>query len=158
MLTAHLPAGYLTACAFGNKNKTLLGAALVGSILPDFDMIWFHFIDHGAIHHHRYWVHAPFFWLVIAAISLPTLRFAWPRQIFPALVFFTAIFVHLVLDSLAGSIMWLWPYDKTLYALIEVPPTRSHWILSFLTHWTMLAELAIWLAAISLFLRARQRS
>jgi hypothetical protein len=56
-----------------------------------------------------------------------------------------------VLDSLAGSIMWLWPLDDTLYALVEVPPTRSHWVLSFLTHWTMLAELSVWGAALLLW-------
>ena len=46
------------------------------------------------------------------------------------------------------------PANGTLYALVEVPATRSHWVLSFLTHWTMLAELAIWVAAAALASRA----
>lgn len=160
MLTAHLPAGYLTGRAFGAAGGAaggaVMGAALLGGVLPDIDMIWFHLVDEGAIHHHRYWVHAPGFWAALAAATLPALR-AWrPRWLRPALAFFAAILVHLVLDSLAGSIMWLWPFDGTLYALVEVPATRSHWVLSFLTHWTMLAELAIWVAAAALASGARR--
>ncbi len=156
MLTAHLPAGYLTGRAFGVTSGAVMGAALAGSVLPDFDMIWFHFVDHRAFHHHRYWVHAPGFWAIIAAVALPLIRLLAPRLWWPALAFFASLLVHLILDSLAGSIMWLWPFDSTLYALVEVPPTRSHWVLSFLTHWTFLSELVIWALAIGLYLRTRR--
>jgi inner membrane protein len=157
MLTAHLPAGRPTSRAFGVAGGGIMGAALPDSILPDLDMLWFHYVDHKAFHDHRYWVHAPGFWLVIAAITLPLSRGFARHLWWPALAFFAAIFVHLVLDGLAGSIMWLWPFDPTFYALVEVPPTRGHWILSFLTLWTMLAELATWIAALTLLLTARRR-
>jgi len=156
MITAHLASGYLTGRAFGARGGLVLAAALLGSVLPDFDLIWFYLIDNRAFHHHRYWVHAPGLWLALAAIALPLLRWRAPGLLWPALAFLAAIFIHLVLDSLAGSIMWLWPFETTLYALVEVPARRSHWLLSFLTHWTMLAELAVWGAAIGLWLQDRR--
>lgn len=155
MITAHLPAGYLTARALNAKSGLVLGAALLGSVLPDFDMIWFYLIDNRAIHHHRYWVHAPGFWAMVATIALPVLYFLRPPAFRAGIAFFAAIFVHLILDSLAGSIMWLWPFDTTLYVLVEVPATQNHWVLSFILHWTFLAELAIWAAAIYLWIRRK---
>ncbi len=155
MITAHLPAGYIVGRAMPVA-PWVMAAALAGSVLPDFDLIWFYFIDDRAFHHHRYWVHAPGFWLIVAAASLPLMRWRLPRHMPAAWAFFAALLVHLILDSLAGSIMWLWPFDDTLYALVQVPATRSHWVLSFLTHWTFAAELAIWAVAITFFLRQRR--
>lgn len=151
MLTAHLPAGYVLARGLRAPGRRATGAALLGSVLPDFDLIFFYLVDDRAFHHHRYWVHIPAFWAAIALVTLPLAwRTAW-RQ--PALFFFAAILLHLILDSLAGNIMWLAPFDTGLYALITVPVTRSHWILSFMLHWTFLAELAIWACAAMLFFR-----
>ena len=69
------------------------------------------------------------------------------------LVFFAAIFTHLVLDSIGGGIMWLAPLDGRLLSLTVVPATQDHWILSFLVHWTFLLELAIWGLALTLWLQ-----
>lgn len=110
-------------------------------------------IDDRVFHHHRYWVHAPCFWLILGAVALPLIRRFAPRLLLPAVLLLAAVFLHILLDTLAGSIMWLWPFSDRLYALVEVPPARSHWILSFLTHWTVLAELALILWAAVLFLR-----
>lgn len=151
MLTAHLPAGYVLARGLRVPNRRALGAAIVGSILPDFDLIFFYFVDNASFHHHRYWVHIPAFWAAVAVLTLP---FAW-RTTWrtPALFFFAAIFLHLVLDSLVGDIMWLAPFDDGLYALFTVPPRYGHWITSFVLHWTFLAEVAIWVIAATLYFR-----
>lgn len=143
MLIAHLPAGYLTGRAFGVRRGPVMAAALAGSVLPDFDMIWFLFIDKGAIHHHRYWVHVPGFWLAVAAIALPLLRWLRPAWWMPALAFLAAIFIHLVLDSIGGGIMWGWPFDRTLHTLVTVPAAHGHWVASFVLHWTFLMELVV---------------
>lgn len=152
MITAHLPSGYILAHALPAA-PFVFPAAILGAILPDFDLIWFYFIDNRAIHHHRYWVHAPGFWLMLAAVGIPLIRQFAARFLPAALAFLTAILLHIVLDTLAGSIMWLWPFSNELYVLIDVPATQSHWILSFLLHWTMLAELLIWIVAFILFFR-----
>jgi inner membrane protein len=151
MLTAHLPAGYVLVRGLRAPGRNAMIAALLGSVLPDFDLLFFYFVDDRAVHHHRYWVHIPAFWATIAALTLPLIwRSAWRL---PALIFFAAIFLHLVLDSLAGSIMWLAPFDDRLFALVTVPATHDHWIISFILHWTFLAELTIWALAAILFLR-----
>lgn len=156
MILAHLPAGYLVGRAFGARAGPVMAAALAGAVLPDLDLIWFYLIDDRAFHHHRYWVHIPGFWAAVAAVVLPLCRIAAPQLWWPALAFFASILVHLVLDSVGGGILWLWPFDDRLIALVEVPATQSHWVLSFLAHWTVALEAAIILAAAALWLRARK--
>lgn len=151
MLTAHLPSGYLLARSLPADIPALLPVALIGAVLPDLDMIWFHFVDNGAIHHHRYWVHVPAFWLAIAAVALPLAW--WTGYLRSALVFFAAILIHMILDSIGGGILWAAPFSDHLYSLAIVPAAYDHWIVSFILHWTFLAELAIWLAALTLWLR-----
>ncbi len=152
MLIAHLPAGYLLARATRAKGQAM-AAALLGAVLPDFDMIWFHLIDHGAIHHHKYWVHAPGFWLLLALVTLPLIRVLRPELVRPALIFLAAIALHLILDTLGGGIMWYWPFSTHLIEAVTIPATQSHWVWSFVLHWTFLAELVITGAAALLFLR-----
>ena len=83
MLIAHLPSGYLLGRGAGAKGR-LMAAALAGSVFPDLDMIWFHLVDHGAIHHHRYWMQAPGFWLIIAALAGFLAWRYWQPKLFPA--------------------------------------------------------------------------
>lgn len=153
MILAHLPSGYVLARLAGQPRGLPLMATLAGAVFPDLDLIWFYLIDDRAFHHHRYWVHAPGFWLIVAALALPLIRRFAPRFVLPAALFLAGVLLHIVLDTLAGSIMWLWPFSDRLYALVEVPATRSHWVLSFLTHWSVLAEMALILGAVVLWLR-----
>lgn len=133
----------------------MLPAALLGAVAPDIDMIFFYLIDGGAVHHHRYWTHIPFFWLATAAIALPVL--ARTRYLTACVAFFSAVFLHLSLDSIAGSIMWLYPFSDRPLELVMVPPTRSHWVWSFVFHWTFAFEIAIWVAALALWVTRTQR-
>jgi inner membrane protein len=52
MIIGHLPVGYLAACAsepaFG-RDTVIWWSLLAGSVVPDLDMLWFFFIDHGAV-------------------------------------------------------------------------------------------------------------
>ncbi|WP_065322881.1 metal-dependent hydrolase [Tritonibacter mobilis] len=153
MLTAHLPSGYILAQVPRRTFPGLLPAALIGAVFPDLDMICFYFVDDGAFHHHRYWVHVPVFWAGVALVTLPLIRLFAHRWLNAALVFLAAIFMHLVLDSIGGDIMWRAPFDDTLMSLVKVPASQSHWILSYLLHWTFLFELAIWVIALTLWLR-----
>ena len=93
---------------------------------------------------------------MVGGIGLLVLRRIAPKAIPLAVVFLASIFVHLILDSMVGAIGWLWPWDDRPFSFFEVPAARSHWVLSFLLHWTLLAELTIWAAAATLFLRARR--
>lgn len=152
MITAHLPAGYLTGRAMA-PSGLVLWAAVLGGILPDLDLIWFYLIDNRAFHHHRYWVHIPGFWAMVATLCLPLARYVAPRWFWPTLAFFAAIFIHLCLDSISGGIAWLWPVSGTLFYLIEVPARQNHWVLNFILHPVFLLEILIWLIALWLYLR-----
>ena len=153
MLTAHLPSGYLLARAVPKGITALMPVALVGAVFPDIDMIWFHLVDHRAFHHHFYWVHIPAFWAAVAVVVLPLA--AWAGRLATAAVFFAAILIHLVLDSIGGGILWGAPVSDHLFTLVEVPAVRSHWVWSFIFHWTFLAELLIWGAAVLLWLKRK---
>ncbi|WP_298256324.1 metal-dependent hydrolase [uncultured Litoreibacter sp.] len=157
MITAHLPSGYILgrgAQRYG-VHPWLMPAAILGAVLPDFDLIWFYFVDNRAFHHHLYWVHMPAFWLPVAVATLMVLRRWRPRYLPPARTFFVAIFMHIVLDTIAGSIAWQWPINSELFQLVTVEPTHDHFILSFLFHWTFSLELAIWALALYLFAKAK---
>ncbi|NKB28372.1 MAG: metal-dependent hydrolase [Rhodobacteraceae bacterium] len=156
MITAHLPAGYVAARLGRVEARGPFRALIFASILPDFDLIWFYFVDDRAFHHHHYWVHIPGFWLIVAAVVLPILRTLRPDWLPAAYAFFAGILLHLVLDTIAGSVAWAWPFDPQLYQFVTVPAAYPHWILSFLLHWTFAIELAIWFAAIALILGARR--
>ncbi|WP_306112869.1 MULTISPECIES: metal-dependent hydrolase [unclassified Roseovarius] len=143
MITAHLPAGYLTGRAIAHSG-TCLWMAVIGGVLPDLDLIWFYLVDNRAFHHHHYWVHIPGFWLMLAALVLPVLQVTKPHWLHPALAFLAGIFMHLCLDTVAGGIKWLWPLSDQLYRLFDIPAQYGHWVLNFILHPVFLLELLIW--------------
>ena len=154
MLTAHLPAGYVLARGLPSGIRWGVPVVLIASVFPDFDMIFFHLVDDRSIHHHRYWVHVPAFWLAVAAVSLPLLHRVGLGV--TGLAALAALFLHMFLDTIGGGILWYAPFSDELVTLITVPATQGHWIISFILHWTFLLELAIWGLAIFLWLRRKQ--
>ncbi len=155
MITAHIPSGYLLGKSLQAKHRLLMAVVIIGAVFPDFDLFWFYFVDGKAFHHHRYWVHAPGFWLLISAIIIPVLLLWYKAVLKPYLFFLAAVALHICLDTIAGSIMWLWPFSNQLYELTTVPATQSHWILSFMVHWTFGLEIGIWIIAIAMVIRTR---
>ncbi|GLQ34865.1 metal-dependent hydrolase [Amylibacter marinus] len=150
MITAHLPSGYVLGRVLGANASLAMGVVVLGAIFPDFDLAWFYWVDERAFHHHRYWVHAPWFWVMVGIIGVPTLAMISRKVLRLGLLFMCGVFLHILLDSIAGGIMWLWPWVGTLYQLVTVQPTHSHFILSFMAHWTFLLEIAIWVTALLL--------
>lgn len=151
MIVGHLAAGYLAARAFAAVGaKVIFPGLIVGSVLPDVDMLWFFFVDDQQTHHHDYLTHRPAVWA--AVVLLASLAKA-PFLIGLGL----GGLLHLALDSIAGKVAWAWPFSDAAHPLVIVPATQSHWILSFLTHWTFAAELALCFIALLLLLQ-RNRS
>ena len=147
MITAHLPSGCIAARALGHARGWPLIATIAGAVMPDLDLIAFYLVDDRAFHHRRYLVHIPAFWVLASALLLIAAPHRW-RPI--ALGFVVGWGLHILFDGVAGGLLWLWPVSDRLIALVTVPATRSHWLLSSLTHWTMLLELAIWVLAAAL--------
>ena len=145
MFIAHLPAGYLTARLFARLRGTtarpaLVVAGLVGGIFPDIDLLYATLFDHWQVHHHRYWTHLPLVWLGISAVAL--LLFRRPGTARQAVtVFLLAVWGHLLLDSVAGDIWWLWPWLDLPFSLVTIPAIHSPWYLNYLLHWTFALEL-----------------
>jgi len=98
-------------------------------------------------------VHIPGFWILVACITLPVLRIFAPRYLLHGVAVFLALFVHILLDGIAGGVVWFWPFDATLYRLFDVPAIWSNWILNFILHPIFLVELIIWGLAIFVWIK-----
>lgn len=163
MFIAHAPAGYivsrLLAPVFGQDGRGYRAFVLwgmLGAIAPDFDLLWYLFIDHRQHHHHSYISHFPVTWLLAMAASL-----LWRRRNARAgaLAFSFSLggFSHMILDTVMGGIRWLAPWSDTTYVFFV--PTQDYvalWWFYFLFHWSFKLELAITLAALLFWLKPRR--
>ena len=157
MFIAHLPAGYLCArLASNSANSRSVGQAtlvfwgvLVGSVLPDLDMLYFYLVDNRQTNHHLYWTHIPFFWGVFLGTLMLIGRLARSRLVSVLSISILAgVMVHLLLDTPVGGIAWLYPFSAELLYLLEIPAVQHWWVLNFILHWTFLIEVTICLAAL----------
>ena len=164
MFLAHMPAGYLTSKFLlskfrfqGINNGWFMFAGLLGSVFPDFDMLYFYTIDNRQHGHHSYWTHIPFFWFCILFISY-SIAFIFRSRFLVtiATVFIGCILLHLTLDSFAGGgIKWLYPIDNTYYNIFSIPGGNRFWVLNYIWHWTAFVELTIILLALFTFCKSR---
>lgn len=153
MFIGHLPAGYLVFKAFSPKtlSSAAFAAGMIGSIAPDIDMFWFYGVDARSTHHHDYFTHRPFLWILIVLVGFCIAK--WKSRHVGEIVICFGLggVLHMLLDSIVGKIAWAWPFFDGTNPLVVVPATHSNWIVSFLTHWTFLFELAITLIALWVF-------
>ncbi|WP_170328348.1 metal-dependent hydrolase [Ruegeria arenilitoris] len=158
MFIGHLPGAYLVfRTATPNVGKAVFAAAMLGAIAPDLDMLWFYLVDDRAHHHHAYLTHRPVLWAgIMLAGLIAGLR--WPQAGRVVAFFGAGGLVHMALDSIVGEITWLWPLSNFSHPLVTVEATHSHWILSFLNHWTFVVEIGITVLAAILFFSGGNRS
>ncbi len=165
MFIAHLPAGYIGACAIDHfvareepaMRLWFFRLFIIGSILPDVDVLYFYLVDHGAHHHHMYWTHLPFFWIVLYAVALGTALVARSRAL--ALLttsFMAGILLHLILDTPMGGLAWIYPYSDNLIYLTTVPARYNWWVWNFIMHWTFISELIVCFIAGALYLHRNE--
>ncbi|MTH98643.1 metal-dependent hydrolase [Roseibium sp. RKSG952] len=158
MFIGHLPGAYLIfRTATPDVGKLAFAAAMLGAVAPDLDMLWFYLVDNRAHHHHAYLTHRPIVWVALLFAGL-ALRLFYPKAGTVLAFFGAGGVVHMALDSIVGKIAWAWPYSDYSQPLVVVQATHSHWILSFLNHWTFAVELAITALAIALWLWRRRNS
>jgi len=161
MIIGHLPSGYVLSKLLANKlarsgikPKQVVAAGVVGAISPDLDMFYFHLVDNRQHHHHSYWSHYPVLWfamLVVASVWYCLAREKGKAMF--ALVFFSAGFMHLLLDSIVGDIWWFAPFIDKPYALFTVPALYQPWWLNFILHWSFVLELLLTFWAMLLWKR-----
>lgn len=171
MLIAHAPAGYLITRLLARsvfKNtvrhertdgfyQRLMFAGILGSILPDFDLIYYSFFDSSKTAHHGYITHMPVFWLSIWCLCMLIGKIIHDRRTYAlgTTLCMNAV-VHLVLDTLTGVICWLYPFSIEGVNIFKVANIHIWWVQNYLYHWTFLIEIAITLAAMAVFLRVKE--
>ena len=147
MLSAHLAAGYLLTKTLQHQFHTsrYLWIGLVASIVPDLDLIYFYFLTNEPQHHHEYLFHLPLFWLTLACYSygLALLCRCQRTSFYAITIFYANIALHLLLDSYASYIKWLYPFFYTKFQLFTVPATFDSWIWNMVLHWSFVAEICI---------------
>ena len=162
MLIAHAPAGYIIAKKMNCERKPLVIASMVFALLPDLDLLYYYTANRQELFHHYYFPHLPlalltcfcFAWLLLKLLKRETAETVKPYF----LLLFLNWFVHLLLDTVTGGIAWLYPLSSEMTTLLAIPAAYSHWVLSFVLHWSFLFELGIVAFALLLFRRARKSS
>lgn len=158
MFIAHAPAGYvLTSLLLKSYSdelsdkvlKRIFYAGIVASVLPDLDLFYFYFIDQRQHLHHSYWIHIPVYWLLIVGCWTVVAHFVKSKSLFiTGGIVGANIFLHLLLDTVAGKIRWFYPFSRYDVVLVEVPAHYEWWVWNFLLHWTFLLEGLLCLLAI----------
>lgn len=151
MFIAHAPSGYIAARLLlprlqlpARCRKIFLWSGIVGAVAPDFDMVYFHWVDHRAHSHHTYVSHYPILWLtLLAAALLWRRRAASPVGPALALIFSLAGLIHMALDTVVGGIRWLAPVSDRFFSVTHVPAVYDHWWVNFALHWSFGLELLI---------------
>jgi inner membrane protein len=155
LFIGHLPAGYfattpLLGRSTPRERRRLLLLGLAASVLPDLDLFYFYFVDERRHVHHSYLPHLPLAWaaaLGAAAVVLAVLRARRTAWLALAILGINVL-LHLVLDTVAGGIRWLWPFSDVEISLTSVRARYHPWILNFVLHWTFALELALMAAAL----------
>lgn len=149
MFIAHVPAAYIIARLTSRKTtRSTRVAFLIGSILPDIDMIWFYMVDDRQHHHHSYLTHKPILWGLVCLLGLIARRQPLGRAGFALGL---GGLLHMALDSVVGQVTWVWPFSAYASPLVTVPATQSWWVMSFLLHWTFAIEVALTCGALYLW-------
>jgi inner membrane protein len=157
MLITHLPACFVLGTLARDVRpgtRAVMPAALLGSIAPDLDMFYFYLVDGQQTHHHSFITHWPLFWVALGCVVLPLVKWLRPRFASAAAVFFFAAMIHMVLDSIAAPMLWLMPFSDVSVELVTILARYSHWVLSFVLHWTFALEITI--CAWAAFLAVKQ--
>lgn len=143
---------------FQNASTVIIMAGIIGSIAPDFDMVYFYLIDHRQTHHHKYFTHWPLLWICLVAVSLVWFRVSrYCKAASLSLVFAAGGVLHLILDSFVGDIWWFAPFGKNPYAMFTVPALFKPWWLNFFFHWSFAVELVMCLWALTVYRRRSNR-
>lgn len=143
MVIAHLPAGYITAWIVKEANKKVSGwvwwAIVAGSVFPDLDLV-LQLIDSRAIYRHRMFLtHKPVMYLGLVLLVWGLRGKSKMNRLVRQVVWGMGlgVWVHLVLDSYMGGVMWLWPVSEVRIGLVENPFSVAGDIGTWLNHYLM---------------------
>lgn len=159
VIIGHLPSGYVLAKLISRKIdrgvvdlRLFVVIGVIGAVIPDLDMLYFHIIDNRQHHHHTYWSHYPMLWISLLAAGTIWYRFSAKKsKAIMMMIFSVCGCLHMLLDSIVGDIWWLAPFIDKPFAIFSVQATYSPWWLNFIVHWSFALELGLWFWAIVLW-------
>lgn len=134
---------------------------LVASMLPDIDMLYFNSVS-SSKSHHEFVTHMPMFWFLVMffALGLSSTFIKnerrYERALLVLFILFINIFLHMLLDSFATPIRWVYPLYNYSFELIHVPAKYDWWVWNSVLHWSFLAEIVIVIASLCVFFKVNQ--
>jgi membrane-bound metal-dependent hydrolase YbcI (DUF457 family) len=168
----HIAGGFLTATAVLKILKPDLPAPQTNQLLwwgaffsfaPDLDTFvsfaneraWF--VKDPKNNHRKYLSHVPLLWLLTGLLIYFSASSAYIRIL--GLMLWLCSWSHFLLDSIEYGIMWLWPFNKSVFAIrnkgndtrIESTGFTSYWLeflKAYAATWTFYFEVLIILAAL----------
>ncbi|STQ89092.1 metal-dependent hydrolase [Iodobacter fluviatilis] len=166
MFIAHIPSGYIYAVSIlKNIKKTKIAthhiilSAVLGAVLPDFDLIYFYLFDHRQTHHHKYITHWPLLWISLALISYAIYACSSQKKLgLLSLITCTSCILHMVLDTVVGDIWWFFPFIDQPFALFTVNALYKPWWLNFMLHWSFALELIICSLASFIYIKRKKNN
>jgi inner membrane protein len=171
MLIAHAPAGYLLTRLLSRtlfkgvvtprRNnrfyQLMMVTGVAGAIIPDIDFFYHFFFDADRTPHHDYITHLPLFWAILWGVLYVIGRLRRSKTFIALSTAFCAnVLLHLVFDTITGSIRWLYPVRTNGMNLFVVADVHVWWVQNYLYHWTFLLEVAITAMAMVVFLRVKE--
>lgn len=132
IMPGHLAAGYLAAVAVikifkpeldqGQINTLLVWGTFFGMI-PDLDSFWV-FLKNKEMtfrdektEHRNLVSHAPLLWIVLSALIIVLADSVFVK--YWAVILLCGTLTHFILDSIQYGVMWLWPFSRDRFALMD---------------------------------------
>ena len=184
MIVGHIPAGYIAGHFLQKwvsdpiQQKRIMKVSLVGSILPDVDMLYFYWVDKSH-DHHIFYSHIPACYAVLIPVFVLGRLHTSLRSIGNlAITLWFALMLHAVLDTVVSGILWQFPFvarhEDFLIHIVDKKaiPNIWHykqvyleffglklegWVFNLLVHWSAILEYGICAFALCL-LRKRKKT
>ena len=175
MILAHVPAGYVSGKLINSfvQNpklyKAIMVGSLVGSLLPDIDMIYWYTIDQQQSNHHIYWTHIPIVYCaLLPVIGISCLNKKWIKGKVFLVSMWLNVMLHALLDTFMGGILWKFPFSVrsegnliSFFDASKIPEIFTAkdvfwslgkfelqgWVVNMMIHWSFLAEVFIIICA-----------
>lgn len=182
MIIAHLPTGYILGSYLQNmeleteRKQRILQVALVGSVLPDLDMLYWFWVDRS-LDHHLFYTHIPAVYCLLIPIFVLCRQFKQTRFIGNLLLtLWLALLSHAILDTVVSGILWTFPFtgidashlihlvDKEqipkvvnpYHVYVDVMGLKLEgWVLNLMLHWSALIEYVLCGVAFTLYTKRK---
>lgn len=168
MYIAHIPAGYILTKFLSKKFtqvKYTVSAGLIGSVAPDFDMIYKILFDINGVNHRYYFSHFPLFWFLVYILGIIAILLFYSLKIidkskktnfvYLLSIFIANVFLHLLLDLPTGVLL-LGPFSNTVFKFVTMPNQYNNYLLNIALHPLFLVEILIIVLAIYLFIKEKK--